>query len=174
MNSQTETKAFKGWQLIQPIPIRRQKKLQRCWVWVKGIIGLYNKHGKNWYSFCYRGKRGGRRAQRCHLSLDDEKLFMKSLENEALSGNILTFRHIKQKAELLVGKEVSDDYIWDLFARHGWKKKISTQRRTNLHRKSIKKTQRKSGIQIIRVWKSARWQTCQIVFSGWGTFWTNW
>jgi transposase len=91
------------------------------------IIELYNKRGKNWYIFHYRNQRGGRRQKRCHLSLEDEKLLMKSLEDEALSGNVLTFRHIKKHVEARVGKEVSDDYIWDLFSRHGWKKKVPRQ-----------------------------------------------
>jgi transposase len=131
MNTQTDVRAFKGWQVIYSVktnPLRTSKEvalllgLSRNMVF--RIVRLYNKHGKNWFSFCYSGQRGGRRASRCHLSLEDEKLMMKSLENDAVTGKILTFRHIKKTVEARVGKEVSDDYIWDLFSRHGWKKKM--------------------------------------------------
>ena len=96
-------------------------------------VQKYNRMGVSWKSGV---KRGGRRQGRCFLTIEDEKLLMKSLEEDALSGNILTFRHIKEKVELFVGKEVSDDYtcalhevrgIWDLFYRHEWSKKIPRQ-----------------------------------------------
>jgi transposase len=134
MNSQTEVRAFKGWQIIYSAKTNPDKTSDEIALMlgvskstVLRIVKAYNKNGKNWYTVCYSGQRGGRREQRCHMSLEEEKLFMKSLEEEALSGNILTFRHIKQKAEVLIGKKVSDDYIWDLFSRHGWKKKVPRQ-----------------------------------------------
>jgi hypothetical protein len=35
----------------------------------------------------------------------------------------LIYKYIKTKAEKYSGRTVSDDYIWDLFKRHNWKKK---------------------------------------------------
>jgi len=134
MNSQTDVRAFKGWQIIYSVtsnPDKNSDEIAQILGVSKSkvlrIVGLYNKHGKNWFINCYKGQRGGRRLQRCHLSLEDEKLLMKSLESEALTGNILTFKHIKKKVELFIGKEVSEDYIWDLFSRHGWSKKVPRQ-----------------------------------------------
>jgi len=134
MNSQTDLRAFKGWQIIHCVASNSDKsseEIASCLgiskSFVFRVIRLYNEHGKNWFNNCYKGKRGGRRQKRCHLSLDDEKKLMKSLETEALEGNILTFKHIKKKIEDYVGKTVSDDYIWDLFNRHGWKKKVPRQ-----------------------------------------------
>jgi transposase len=89
---------------------------------------MYNKFGKDWRTY---GQWGGRRQQRCHLSLEDEALLMKSLEDSAFMGKILTFRHIKKHVEERVGNEVSNDYIWDLFSRHGWKKKVPRQNHPN-------------------------------------------
>ncbi|KAA6318742.1 hypothetical protein EZS27_031290, partial [termite gut metagenome] len=40
---------------------------------------------------------------------------LKEVETEALSGQILIHKDIKGKIELKVGREVSDDYVWDLF-----------------------------------------------------------
>ena len=73
------------------------------------------------------GQWGGRRENRCHLSIEEEAILLKSIESDALSGKVLTYRQIKKKVENRVGKAVSDDYIWDLFSRHNWKKKAPRQ-----------------------------------------------
>ena len=113
-------------------------------------IQLYNKHGQDWRTY---GKWGGRRETRCHLSLEDEKLLLKSLEDAALSGKILTFKHIMEEVERVVGKKVSDDYIWDLFSRHGWKKKVPRPHHPKADKNAqeeFKKTQCDSGSQVVR------------------------
>jgi transposase len=159
MNSQSEVCAFKGWQIIccaQANPDKTSDEIALMLSVSKSkilrIVKAYNQFGKNWYRVCYSGQRGGRREQRCHMSLDNEKLFMKSLEEEGLSGNILTFRHIKQKAEVLIGKEVSDDYIWDLFSRHGWKKKVPRRQ----HPKADKAAQEEFKKNSKKMWMPNR------------------
>ena len=130
MNTQRDIRSFRGWHVIYCVASNSDKKAEEI-VLMSGLskstvlryVRLYNQHGKNWFNYC-SGQRGGRRAKRSHLSLEDEKLLMKSLEDDALTGKILTFRHIKKQVEDRVGKEVSDDYIWDLFSRHGWSKKV--------------------------------------------------
>jgi transposase len=126
--SQTKIRAFKDWQIIYCVQTNYgqqsetiAKMLGATKSKVLYVIQMYNKYGKNWRT---HDKWGGRRQGRCHLSLEDEKNLMQSLENEALSGKFLTFRRIKQFVENKVGKEVSEDYIWDLFSRHGWSKKM--------------------------------------------------
>ena len=64
--------------------------------------------------------KGGRR--RALMTVDAEKRLMKGLEEKALKGQILSFRDIKKIVEVEAGKEVSDDYLWDLFKRNGWTK----------------------------------------------------
>jgi|ERR1035437_5915481 transposase len=64
--------------------------------------------------------KGGRR--RSLITVGAEKTLMKGLEEKALQGQILSFRDIKKIVEVEVGKEVSDDYLWDLFKRNGWTK----------------------------------------------------
>jgi transposase len=90
-----------------------------------------------------------RREQRCHMSLSAEQFLMKSLEEEALSGKILTFRHIKKEVETFVGKEVSNDYIWDLFSRHGWSKKAPRPH----HPKADKSAQDEYKKNSKRIWQ---------------------
>jgi transposase len=159
MNSQKEVCAFKGWQIIYSAQTNPDKTSAEIALMlgvskskILRIVKAYNQFGKNWYRVCYSGQRGGRREQRCHLSLEDEKLFMKSLEEEALLGNILTFRHVKQKAEALIGKEVSDDYIWDLFSRHGWKKKVPRRQ----HPKADKAAQEEFKKNSKKTWIPSR------------------
>jgi transposase len=77
---------------------------------------------------------------------------MKSFEDEALSGDILTFRHIKKQVESRVSKEVSNDYIWDLFSRHGWKKKTPRQH----HPKADKAAQEEFKKNFTKMWLPSR------------------
>ena len=128
MYSHTELRAFQDWQIIYSVQTNYGKRSEEfagmlgvAKSKVLYVIQMYNKHGKFWRTY---GQWGGRRQNRCHLSLEDERSLMKSLEDDALTGKILTFRHIKKQVETRVEKEVSNDYIWDLFSRHGWSKKV--------------------------------------------------
>ena len=159
MNSQAEIRAFKGWQIIHCVATNPDKKSEEvalmlgvCKSTVLRVVKLYNKHGKNWFSYCYSGKRGGRREKRCHLSLEDERSLMKSFEADALNGKILIFKHIKKIVEERVGKEVSDDYIWDLFSRHGWSKKVPRQH----HPKADKAAQEEFKKNSKKIWSPSR------------------
>jgi len=67
---------------------------------------------------------GGRRSSTSHMSFEDEEKMMKSLKLKVLEGKVLVVKHIRKIVEAKVGKSVSDDYIWDLFKRHNWKKKM--------------------------------------------------
>ena len=156
MGSQSDVRAFKGWQIIyclQTNPCQTAKSISELLGVSKSnifsVIKRYNKHGKNWYT---KDRRGGRKEKRCHLPLEEEKLLLKSFEEEASSGNILTFRHIKKKVEERVGKEVSDDYIWDLFSRHGWSKKVPRQH----HPKSDKQAQEEYKKNSKKIWIPSR------------------
>ena len=64
--------------------------------------------------------RGGRRREL--MSIEQERELMKSLENKALKGEILSGKDIRKIVEQKINKPVSDDYIWDLFKRNGWTK----------------------------------------------------
>jgi transposase len=64
-----------------------------------------------------------RREARCIMTFEKEKEFLQSVEKDALNGQIVTYHQIKSKLETQIGREVSDDYIWDMFKRHQWNKK---------------------------------------------------
>jgi transposase len=49
---------------------------------------------------------------------------LEAIESKASKGLIKTANDMRAIVEQKVGKAVSDDYLWDLFNRHGWKKKM--------------------------------------------------
>jgi transposase len=85
------------------------------------IVQLYNKEGA---LFTEKLKWGGRRIETSHMSFEEEEKMMTELKENAKGGKILIAKHIRKIVEERVGKSVSDDYIWDLFKRHNWKKKM--------------------------------------------------
>jgi transposase len=66
--------------------------------------------------------KGGRK--RALLSLEDEAALFLSLESLASKGMVKTANDIRNVVEGRIGKPVSDDYLWDLLHRNGWKKKM--------------------------------------------------
>jgi transposase len=85
------------------------------------IVELYNKHG---VGFTENLKWGGRRKETSYLSLEEEKALMENIRSKALQGKILTAKDVRIVVEKKLKKKVSDDYIWSLFKRHNWKKKV--------------------------------------------------
>jgi transposase len=83
------------------------------------IVERYNREGPSSIS-CK--PRGGRR--RSLLTLEQEEALFASLEQKALKGALKTAGDIRAIVEKATGRMVSDDYLWDLLKRHGWKKKM--------------------------------------------------
>lgn len=83
------------------------------------IVERYNLEGAS--ALMYKQK-GGRR--RFLLTSEEERSMFISLENLASKGLIKTANDIRKVIEEKVGKVVSDDYLWDLLHRNGWKKKM--------------------------------------------------
>lgn len=85
---------------------------------IYSIVQKFNKQGK----ISVKPKlKGGRK--RSLLSWEQEVEVMNSLTEEAKQGKLITANAIRKSIEEKVGKKVSDDFLWDLFHRHGWKKK---------------------------------------------------
>jgi transposase len=152
MNSQKDVSSFRDYQIIYSVQTNFGKKAEE----ISDILGItknkvyktvqkYNKLGLSWKD---NKSRGGRREECCHMTLEEEKNLMKSLENEALSGKILTFKNVKKSVETYLGKIVSDDYIWDLFSRHGWKKKAPRPH----HPKADKEAQKEFKKNSRKIW----------------------
>lgn len=85
------------------------------------VVELYNKEGA---CFTENLNWGGRRLATSHMSFGEEEKMMNDLKVKAKNGEIIVAKHIRKIVEAKVGKAVSDDYIWDLFNRHNWKKKM--------------------------------------------------
>ena len=87
-------------------------------------VEQYNRNGTEWEK-----KRvwGVRREQRCMMMPEEEALFLKSMEEEALKGHLITYQQIRDKLEERLGRSVSQDYVWDLMKRHQWRKKVAAQ-----------------------------------------------
>ena len=83
------------------------------------IVERYNLEGTS--ALMYKQK-GGR--HRFLLTTEVETALFISLENLASKGLIKTANDIRKVIEEKVGKVVSDDYLWDLLHRNGWKKKM--------------------------------------------------
>ena len=83
------------------------------------IVEQYNKSGVSSIK-CL--PRGGRR--RSLLSPADETELLDTIEQRAAKGLIKTANDIRVVVENKVGRAVSDDYLWDLLNRNGWKKKM--------------------------------------------------
>src|ERR1043166_9021438 len=83
------------------------------------IVEQYNKLGVEGIKYRLRG---GRR--RSLLSVEDEASLLNAIEQKASKGLIKTANDIRDIVEAKVGKAVSDDFLWDLLNRNGWKKKM--------------------------------------------------
>jgi len=131
MNSQKSIPDFKDWQIIYSVqanPGKTASEIAKI-LCVKPAniynkVQRYNKHGLSWKA---NVKRGGRREERCIMPLEKEQEFLKSIEENALGGQIITYQQVKLKLEKQIDRPVSDDYIWDMFKRHKWTKKVPRQ-----------------------------------------------
>jgi transposase len=128
MNSQTSVRDFKDYQILYLVDIH--KGCKACEIAsmlcitsnkVFKTVEKYNKQGVKWKEGI---QRGGRREERSLMRLDEERDFLQSVEEHAHHGSIITYKQIKSKLEIKLDKAISDDYVWDLFKRHGWRKKV--------------------------------------------------
>ena len=86
---------------------------QAVWLW----LGQYNQPGPAGLG---RKGRGGRRWSL--ISWEEEEALLKSLENRAIEGQLLTAKQLLPEVSQAVGHEVSLGYVYGLFKRHRWRK----------------------------------------------------
>ena len=85
------------------------------------IRALYNKEGPHFTDkLCW----GGRRQKLCLMGLQEEQQLLQTWEATAQEGGVLVAKQLRKAVEDKVGHPVSDDYLWDMLRRHGWKKKV--------------------------------------------------
>jgi transposase len=128
LDKQTDIRNFQDWQIINAINTNPKKKAEEIAIILSvskrkiyDIVAKYNKYGKKWKSM---RKWGGRRESNAYLTLDEEKELFANMTKKALQGLILTYHDLKKHIEDKLGLKVSDDYIWVLFKRNGWSKKV--------------------------------------------------
>ena len=116
------------WQILLSVSFNPNKKAEEYASFlgftkskIYKVVELYNKNGADFTSTL---NWGGRRNTTSHMSFEEEQNLMNDLAVSAVNGNILVAKHIRELIEKKLGKPVSEDYIWDLFKRHNWKKKM--------------------------------------------------
>jgi transposase len=118
---------FKRWQILHAVATNRGITAQTASLLlgcsahvVKRTVQLYNKRGA---AFVEQANWGGRREKRCLLPFGEEAALLQSWETTALEGGVLVAKQLREAVEQKVGHTISDDYLWDLLNRHGWRKK---------------------------------------------------
>jgi len=141
------------WQILLSVSFNPNKKAEEYAAFlgvtkskVYKVVELYNKEGA---SFTDNLKWGGRRSATSHMSFEDEEKMMRDLKTKAKDGKVLVAKHIRKIVETKVGKAVSDDYIWDLFKRHNWKKKMPRPE----HPKKNKEKQEEFKKNSLKYWQ---------------------
>lgn len=97
----------------QQVATLLQVSKQAVWLWV----GQYNRRGLEGLE---RQGRGGRRW--AYLSWSKEEALLRSFEERAVEGEIVTAKRILPEFQKAAGKKVSLAYIYRLLRRHGWRK----------------------------------------------------
>jgi transposase len=121
-----DTPLFSRWQILYMIQIGHIHAAQTISPMVNlsnpsiyKIVEQYNKSGVKGIKYAPRGGR-----KHSLLSLSEEVALLSAIEQKASKGLIKTAKEMRAVVEQKVGKPVSDDYLWDLLHRHGWKKKM--------------------------------------------------
>lgn len=123
MKSATTVTDYKRWQIIYSVAVYSVDAdyLADITGYSKAnIYAIVRQYNRSSNSEVGAKPRGGRR--RSLLDLDEEKALMKSLEERASKGQILSGKDVRKIVEQKINRPVSDDYIWDLFKRNGWTK----------------------------------------------------
>lgn len=115
------------WQILLSVSFNPNKKAEEYaqFLGVKKskvyrVVEMYNKKG---IGFTDNLEWGGRRKETSFLTLEQEKKVMNGIRSKASQGKILTAKDVRSEIEKKIKKKISDDYVWDLFKRHKWKKK---------------------------------------------------
>ena len=125
MRQEVSVEQFKIWQCIHIVKTHPGIIAEE----VAKILGVSKfkvyRHVEEYNIFGREGviykSRGGRKN--AYLSLKEEERLLGKISEKAARGLILTISDIRKDVEEKTGHKVSDDYLWDLFHRHGWKKK---------------------------------------------------
>ncbi|NTW07681.1 MAG: hypothetical protein HGA29_07540 [Syntrophaceae bacterium] len=131
MKASTNREQFQRWQVIFLTSKGLTSEVVADYVGTtKGTVHQwvfqYNHHGPD--GVLLQG-RGGRRFGL--LTLDEERNLLEQIRSKAEQGSIITASAVKVRIEEKTGKAVSEDYIYDVLHRHGWRKVMPRPRHPN-------------------------------------------
>jgi transposase len=94
--------------------------------------------------------RGGRRTS--YMTLEQESALLEEFTEDAARGLLITAGDVQRRILEKTGREVSDDFVYDLFSRHGWRKIVPRPK----HPKSRKEQQEAFKKNSPRLWNPPR------------------
>jgi transposase len=152
--AQAESKEqFQRWQIIYVIKTKGFTPAEAADVvgvstgTVHQWVHAYNKNGPDNYNL--KG-RGGRRSS--YMTVEQESELLNEFANDAEKGLIITAWDVQKRIEKKTGMKVSDDFVYDLFNRNGWRKVVPKPR----HPKSRKESQEEFKKNSQRLWMPPR------------------
>lgn len=110
-------------------------------------VHAYNKNGPE--GFVLKG-RGGRRSS--YLTVEQEVELLREFTDDARNGLIITAWDVQKRIKEKLGMSVSDDFVYDLFNRNGWRKVVPRPH----HPKGIKEKQEQFKKNSPRSWMPPR------------------
>lgn len=144
---------FQRWQIIYVIKTKGYTPSEAADVvgvstgTVHQWVHAYNKNGPD--GFVLKG-RGGRRS--AFMTAKQEDDLLTEFSSDAEKGMIITAWDVQKRIEKKIGMKVSDDYVYDLFNRNGWRKVVPKPR----HPKSRKESQEEFKKNSPRLWMPPR------------------
>jgi transposase len=108
---------------------------------VHNLISQYNRHGP--VALEGPGKGGRRRA---YLTVEEEAEFLRSFQEQAVTGQVATTREIQRQLEKKLGHPVDRSMVYKMLQRHGWRKVVprTAHEKSDPERQAaFKKTSRK-------------------------------
>lgn len=122
MKASADREQFQRWQAIFLTSKGLRSEVVADYVGIaKGTIHQWiYQYNHNGPAGIFLQGRGGRRFGL--LSLDEEKNLLEQIRSKAEEGRILTAYAIRAHIEGKTRKAVSEDYIYDVLHRHGWRK----------------------------------------------------
>lgn len=127
MKEEKDAQQFKRWQVIYLAKTTDMKALDIASIIKISTASVYNfveKYNNKGPKELLIKKRGGRRESCAYMTLKEEASLLKSLEEEASKGLIITGKRIKGAVETKLGHQVSIDYAYDIMHRHKWRQKV--------------------------------------------------
>jgi transposase len=123
MSSSKSKEQFQRWQVIYGIKVLGMSAQE-----IAKIVGIAN---GTVYQFVFRYNHGGAQEYEikprggrkyAYMTLDEEGELLANMQDDACKGLLISAGDVQQRIKEITGLEVSEDYVYDLFRRHEWRK----------------------------------------------------